>query len=616
MSDQKPEAPASLNHIRVLHLDDYVSPTATENKDKGWVEYGDANDFFDYLVELYNNSPTNSACIRGTSNLIYGQGLEAVGADKKVEGYVNLRSVFKATDVRNVCNDFKAFGLAAFELISNQARNKVASAVHIPMNYLRSGLANSDGRVDTWWYSTNWKNVEDGDDESRKPTPIPVFNPGEDNTIPTRSLLIIQPYTFGSFYYSTPDYIGALNWADVESEISNYHLSNLQNGMWPGMLINFNNGVPDEDQQVLIEKDVKKKFARGSKAGRMILAFNRDKESAATIEPVQLSDAAEQFIAIASEATEKILLGHRITSPMLLGIKNNSGLGNNADELKSAHALFVNTVVKPMQDPILEAIGEVLVFNGYNLQLYFKPLTPLEFKSYEIPMDKDTQEKETGMELSAISDDAADFLISAGEEEDLENYEEVDARKVNYDTDDQVNAYLRGFSLGLEPPASSGLNLATVPKGRYTSKSEQDSPLFKVRYRYRPLAVNTTGNHSREFCKKMVKANRVYRKEDIQAAGTQQVNPGWGPHGANDYSIWLYKGGGDCHHFWERAIYLRKNNKTISVNEARRRLMEIDPALRDELRVPTNEKKVAQRPTDMEYRGFLPDNPRIKNAES
>ena len=582
MSEAGNKTTSAIGNIRVIEFADYITPEAKECEKEGWVEYGDDNAFFDYLVELYNNSPTNSACVRGTSNLIYGQGLEAIGADKRVEAYTQLQSIFRPKEVRNVCNDFKAFGMAAFELIMTNG-GKVKQAYHIPMPYLRSGIAAEDGRVKEWHYATNWEN---SDNPAFKTERIPVF--GEHGKA-KRAIQIIRPYSFGSFYYSTPDYIGALAWADVESEISNYHLSNLQNGMWPGMLVNFNNGVPDEDEQDLIEKKVHSKFGRTSKTGRMIIAFNRDKDSAATIEPVQLSDAAEQFQAVQSEATEKILLAHRITSPMLVGIKNQTGLGNNADELKTAHALFQNTVVSPMQDPILEAIQTVLIHNGINLQVYFKPLTPLEFKKYEIPVDDETMEKDTGIEMShepllmnfsqvapetevkltdEVAQDWETHLSDKGEKVDLGEWELIEETVVN-DPESEPRE-LKFFKRFADPQDKSKAG---------------DAGLYKVRYRY----SQNLGPESRTFCKNMVansKSGVVYRREDIDQMTDAKLNIELSPADCKrcGYDLWLYKGGANCHHRWVRQVYMRKrdkgkilpksktdsmeNDKRVSVNQA------------------------------------------------
>jgi hypothetical protein len=128
--------------------------------------------------------------------------------------------------------------------------------------------------------------------------------------------------------------------------------------------------------------------------------------------------------------------------------------------------------------------------------------------------------------------------------------------------------------------------------------SEQDTSLFKIRYKYAG-----SKNPEREFCAKMMKADKVYRKEDIELAGSKVVNAGLGPLGSDTYNIWLWKGGKNCNHFWQRQIYLRKGNNKISVNEARRMILELDPKDRPLAKWQENDKLVAQPPNDMPNKG-------------
>ena len=150
------------------------------------------------------------------------------------------------------------------------------------------------------------------------------------------------------------------------------------------------------------------------------------------------------------------------------------------------------------------------------------------------------------------------------------------------------------------------LSLATVSTGtaKPNAKSEQDSVInekkFRVRYQYSPI---TNDPKSREFCQKMVAAKKLYRKEDIIAMEKKIVNAGWGPEGKNKYSIWKYKGGGSCKHFWMRKTFMAINinpdvknpNAEISVNRAKK----------EGLKPIVNIKEVSMRPRDMVNRGFL-----------
>ena len=170
------------------------------------------------------------------------------------------------------------------------------------------------------------------------------------------------------------------------------------------MLINFNNGTPDEEQRDMIERSITEKFSGSSNAGRFILAFNDSKELAATIEPVQLSDAHQQYQFLSDESMRKVMVSHRIVSPMLVGIKDSTGLGNNAEELQTASVLMDNTVIRPMQVTILDELQKILDYNEIDLDIYFKTLQPLEFTDLTNAISEAEIEKETGVKKDVDSE--------------------------------------------------------------------------------------------------------------------------------------------------------------------------------------------------------------------
>jgi hypothetical protein len=577
-----------------MALNSYVKPQVKEVSGKQWIEYGDDNNYFQYLIDRYNGSPTNNAIINGVIDMIFGKGLAATDAAQKPDEYAMMMSLFTKNCVKKVVSDFKMMGNAAFQVIYNQDHSKIVGVEHIPVETLRAERANEDGFIPAYYYAKDWNRVA-----QRKEVPVRIEAFGMSKA--GIEILYIKPYKAGYYYYAPTDYQGSLPYAELEEEVANYHISNIKNGLAPSMLINFNNGTPTEEEQTLIEARIADKFSGSSNAGRFILAFNDNKELAATIEPVQLSDASEQYQFLSSECTQKIMVGHRVTSPMLLGIKDNSGLGNNADELKTASILFDNVVIRPLQEIILDAIEQVLSYNGASLNIYFKTLQPLEFKE-EIVAPAEVIEENTGVEDSsvALSADVSDEVLNEmfetlnefGEDEDLDNWDLVDERPVDYEQEEYLDSILQFAKTGEAFP---------------NAKSDQDGETkdgrkYKIRYSYAP---GTTKTNSREFCKLMVSAKKVYRKEDIMRMRKQEVNAGFGPRGASTYDIWLYKGGARCHHFWMRKTYLAKAegvtpdaknpNADVSVNQARKA----------GVKLPQNNEKVAKRPVDMDNEGFL-----------
>ena len=378
-----------MSNIHIVNLSSYTTPEIKEYNNREWVSYGEDNDYFQFLIDRYNGSPTNNAIINGISELIYGKGLDATDSGRKPEQYAQMKSLFKKECLRKATSDFKMMGQCAFQVIYSQDHQMINEVYHMPIETLRAEKCNEDGEVEGYYYAKSW---EDVNANKETPTRIPAFGFSNEGI----EILYIKPYRAGFYYYSPVDYQGGLQYCELEEEVANYHLNNIKNGMSPSMLINFNNGVPTEEERYIIENKVAEKFSGSSNAGKFILAFNDNKELAASIEPVQLNDASQQYQFLADESMRKIMVSHRVTSPMLLGIKDQSGLGNNADELMTASQLFDNIVIRPMQETILDGIDKVLAYNDISLDLYFKTLQPIEFTDTKV-MDKATIEQETGI---------------------------------------------------------------------------------------------------------------------------------------------------------------------------------------------------------------------------
>jgi len=576
--------------VRVVNLSTYTSPKVSEVRGKDYVSYGADNNYYQYLIDRYNGSPTNNAIVNGISEMIFGKGLDATDSNRKPDQYAQMMTLFTKDCVRKLVYDLKLMGGCAMQVIYSKDRSKIVQVEHFPVETLRAEKCNEEGDIEGYYYFKDWTKIKPSDEPKR----IPAFGYSKEAI----EILFVKPYRAGFYYYSPVDYQGGLQYAELEEEISNYHLNNIMNGLAPSMLINFNNGVPNEEERQLIENKIHQKFAGSSNSGKFILSFNDNTETAASIEPVQLSDAHQQYQFLSDESSKKIMVSHRVVSPMLLGIKDNSGLGNNADEIKTASTLMDNTVIRPFQTLLIDAFDQVLAYNKIALNLYFKTLQPLEFTELDNVIDKDTREEETGVKMSSdkpkVDAELADFMADFGEDENLDEWELVDERPVDYDQEEALDKML---------------GLASTGSARPNAKSEQDGEAgdlrFKVRYQYAPLqeTVKNGENVSRDFCKKMVAAKKIYRKEDIQQMSQKAVNAGWGPNGADTYDLWLYKGGGSCHHFWMRKTYMAKGVNPDTTNP--RAEVSVNQARREGFTPETNDPLVAKRPTDMPNEGFL-----------
>lgn len=591
-----------MNDLRIVNLSTYTTPEIVEKSNKEWVSYGENNNYFKYLIDRYNGSPTNNAIINGISEMIYGRGLDALNSNKKPEQYAKMISLFHKDMVRKLCYDLKLMGQCSMQVIYSKDKKTIAQVEHIPVENLRAEKCNDKGEIGAYYYADDWSKVKNVGHTTR----IPSFGSSKENI----EIIYIKPYRAGYKYYSSPDYAGGLQYAELEQEISNYHLNNILNGLAPSMLINFNNGTPNAEERQALENRIYQKFSGSSNAGKFILAFNDNPESAATIEPIQLSEAHQQYQFLSDESSKKVMVSHRVVSPMLLGIKDSSGLGNNAEELKTASTLMDNTVIRPFQMLLIDAFDSILAFNQMSLKLYFKTLQPLEFTDLENVEDAETREEETGVKLSQdlpdeLGSDIADELIDLGQNEDelLSEYDLVDESEVDYELNDELDEVIT--DLNTEPDETTLSKIwnfvstgTAKPNAKSTQdgKSKQDSQKgveFLVRYSYAP---EKTGANSRQFCSKMVGAKKVYRKEDIVAMGNKAVNSGFGKGGSDTYSIWLYKGGARCNHKWFRKTYQIKEGKKSQITSGQ--------AKSKGFKFPKNAQKVPVAPKDMKYKGY------------
>ena len=581
--------------IRVVELAAYTAPKIIEDPRKDFVMYGEDNNYYQYLIDLYNGSPTNHACINGISEMIYGKGLDATDSSSKPDEYAQMIGLLKKDVVRKVIYDYYLMGGAALQVIYGKGRKKIVQVEHMPVETIRAEKSGQSGEIEAYYYFHDWSEYK----ASSELTRIPAFGTSKE----PREILFIKPYKAGYYYYSPPAYTGGLQYAELEGEISNFHMNNILNGMSPSMIINMNNGIPNEEERALIEKKIAGKFSGSSNAGKFILSFNDNTDSQATIEPIQLSDAHQQYQFLSTESQEKILVSHRIVSPMLLGVKNNTGLGNNADELEKASILMDNMVIRPFQNLMIDAFDKILAYNNITLKLYFKTLQPLEFTDLTNVADKETREEETGQKLSLkksnveihrvnemLTKDLAKQLVALGEDEDLETWDVISEQEVDYENDDKLNQMLE-------------LASAKDIKSTKEKKSEDDKALFKVRYRY----TGGVRQNTRDFCRTLFNAKKIYRKEDIQSMDDVPVNPQFSGNKTGKYSIWLYKGGPNCYHKWTRVVYFRKRNPdgTFMPNQGLANDKRVSESnARSQGFSPPDIGKAGVAPKDMEHQGY------------
>ena len=548
--------------MELLKLQEYQERSYAEMpSNEGYVAYGDDNLFPQYLIDLYKSSATHNALCTSIAYMIFGDGVQA----DTLEARLKIEEWGLQDEVRKACLDLKIQGGFALEVVYSIDRTTISKVRHCPFENVRSAEVDEDEKVNYLYYSKDWS------DKQCEPQVVCAFNPEKAVEHPVQ-ILYVKPFSPGSYYYPKPDYIGSIDYIELDKEIGKYHINNIKNGLAPSFSIHFKNGIPASEERRKIRNDIERQLAGATNAGKFIVTYSDSPDRKPDFEPFPLSDADKQYQFLSTEVSDKIMVGHRVVSSAMFGVKTAGQLGNT-QELEIASDLFDRQVIKPYQRIVKDALSSIFTAAG----------TPTVVSVEEVP----PMEPETPTELSEDVELnlACDFLIEMGEEVD-EEWELIDARRVDVETEATQDALW---------------NFARVPSGKPQAKSDQDNELVKVRYAYMPKVTGKNGNESRDFCKRMVNAgDRVWRKEDIDAASQRAVNPGWGPNGSDTYDLFLYHGGGSCQHFWERRTYLRKNNKKISVNRARKILREagLEP-------LPQNDPRVAKPTREQTNRGFL-----------
>lgn len=582
--------------IEVINLAQHEQPQIVEAKNKGWVTFGENNSYFQFLIDRYRKSATNMAIINNVTRLMYGKGLGVINASKKPNEYAQALAMFNPDCLRKLCFDLKTLGQCAIQIHYDEKHTRILKAFHMDVNLLAMEKCDEYGKINGYYYSDNWEDIK-----KFPPKRFSAFGTSKDKV----EIMCVKPYAVGMKYFATPDYVAGLAYALLEEEISDYLINEIQNGFSGTKVINFNNGNPDIETQNRIQQDVKRKLT-GSKGQRVIVAFNNNKDTATTVDDIPLNDAPEHYTYLSTECEKKIMVAHSVTSGLLLGLGSANGFGSNADELKNAFVLFDNMVIRPLQNLLIDALQQILIFNGNTAQLFFKTLQPLEFTDLENTMSNEEKQQETGVELSEQKKALDEILARVDEEQLGEGWVMVDEREIDEDDSELDLQLIEAENAMTEQNTflSKLINFVQTGSPKPKLKSAQDKKVgdlkyFKVRYKY-------TGNKTpdREFCRAMMaKSERLFRKEDIDEMSRRAVNPGFGEFGANTYDIFRFKGGPRCHHKWSRVTFM------LDLNAIEKGYEEIGTR-KAEIKGYTvrNPYEVSFYPNNLPLKGFSPRN--------
>jgi len=389
-----------MNDLKVINLSRHEIPIITEDTKtrQTWVPVGvyDNDDFFFLIEEAYNTSTTNAACVEGIADLIYGEGIFT----NNVEFEDTLKKVLSKNDGRKISFDLKLFGNAAMQIVWNDDHTQVLRMYHIPVQKLRAEKLYGEPQIQNYFYCIDWNDMK----AIRNKKKLPAFGTSKEKV----EIAYVKGYTPGKYYYSLPDWISALQFTASEAELSNLHLNNIENGFLPLVAINLNNGVPPIEERDVIEDQIVSKFTGTRNAGRFMITFNDDAANKPTFDAIQTENLHEKYEYVAKYAQDRILVAHRITSPLLFGIRTEAnGFSSNADEMAMAFSILQSMTIVPFQNLLLGSIEEVLEKGGYtNTDLYIEQIMPLSIASKQAEESGQTitQVEETANEQSQVDD--------------------------------------------------------------------------------------------------------------------------------------------------------------------------------------------------------------------
>ena len=611
------------DNIININLETSTSPVVAEVRGRDWIEYGTEdwrNLYPQFLIDLYYSSSISAAIINATAEMISAEDLIIEDEeDRDLEARVKLQNFMDRANgneslheiLKKVAFDFKLQGAFALNIVWSKDRTQIAEIYHVGVEKIRCARPDEMGKTNGYYISSDWSNTR-----TNKPYYVPAFNVN-DRTSPNQ-ILYSGLYSPNMNSYYTPDYVSCNNWALIDSRVSEFHLNNISSGFSGSFLISFANGIPSQEERMQIERSLTDKFCSETNSGKFVLTFSDDKTRTPEITAITPSDLDKQYLALQELLTSNILSGHRITSPILMGIRDTGGgLGNNADELNSAANFFLNTVVKPYQDRIVKVLRKIFKVNNMDMPVNFVQLKPitLDFTSEDLKAVMTEEEIRSELGLAPLDVEVREDFSSEKTELDLfiEEFGEDEPDGYTLLDEEMVDEEHQDFDFENELNEIHKVEFATVPKADRDGLDDQDgwskkvSKFFKVRYKYdRDSSLTNKSGTKRAFCRKMMGAKKLYKKQDLVALDDKIVNPGFGHNGANTYSIWLYKGGPQCFHRFIRKIYVMELEDAYNEKDITRygKLISTAKARSQGFYPEPNNKKVAQAPRTMKNRGY------------
>ena len=351
-------------NVSFIKFADVKLPAMVELPGKGYVQFGEDNLYPNFLLEKINKSSKHNGIVLGKVNYIIGNGISYKSGRENITPNKNetLNDFLK-----KVSTDIEIFGGVYIELHYN-ALGQVGAMYHVPYQKVRANKDQTQYYVKDWTQSVRVQ-----------PEIVAAYNPAVKQG---KQILCYKEYRPGLDIYSYPNYIGALNWIEIDIELSKYHLSTIKNGMFSSKLINFNEGKPSPEEQQVVETKFKKKFTGSENAGGIVLSFSDDPAKAPTVLDLSNTDLDKHFEILNKTVEQQIFVGHQVTSPILFGIKTEGQLGGRT-EIRDSFEIFKTTYVNDKQRSLETLFTEISKLWGIEDEMVIAPIEPIGFEFSE-----------------------------------------------------------------------------------------------------------------------------------------------------------------------------------------------------------------------------------------
>lgn len=366
-------------------------PCIVEKKNDPWVWYGEDNLYPLKISDLRAGSGIHNSIVNIKSKMVAGDGWLYNGAKTKEESdniYNSMQGNVKTEidlflknpnnqenlqAIKDKCaDDLMTHGACAYEIVYNMDFTKIVRIKYVNVENVRSGKIEND-EVKEYWFSRDWPTWGKRRSGEFKPTQMFAFDTQDKEHM--NQLVYIK--LGKNDYYGDVPYKGCLNWIMIDFKMGLFHLSNIDNGMNPGIWFKYYKLPADENQKQEILNNLKRTYQGATKTNKMVVTFSEGKELAPDIQPIQASNLDKQLLLLAELSDKKILTGHQWTSPLLAGISVSGQLGAN-QEIEKTYLILDNTYMQPYRNMMDASFQKILDFNKVPVQLETNPFNPFK----------------------------------------------------------------------------------------------------------------------------------------------------------------------------------------------------------------------------------------------